>query len=82
LHGACFMGIARKHVYQTFGAFKSIKIRFASVVVLGQMLKTEMWREKQSRSVSFQMTVVETGNLCIVGDRAELWNNTESNSRI
>ena len=70
LHGLCFFGISGKHIYQTYGQFKSIKVRFAGVVVPGQTLRTEMWKE--GNIVVFQTKVVETGKLCIAGAGAEL----------
>ncbi|KAF2201478.1 peroxisomal multifunctional enzyme type 2 [Delitschia confertaspora ATCC 74209] len=70
LHGLCFFGISGKHVLQTFGAFKNIKVRFAGSVLPGQTLKTEMW--KVGNKVVFQTRVVETGKLCISGAGAEL----------
>ena len=70
LHGLCFFGIAGKHVYQRYGAFKNIRVRFASTVNPGQTLRSEMWNENDV--VLFQMRVVETGTLCISGGRAEL----------
>lgn len=70
LHGLCFFGISGKHVYQTYGPFKSIKVRFTGTVLPGQRLKTEMWNE--GKRVIFQTKVVETGKLCIAGAGAEL----------
>ena len=70
LHGLCFFGISGKHVYQKFGPFKNIKVRFAGSVVPGQKLRTEMWRE--GKRIIFQMIVVNTGKLCIAGAGAEL----------
>ncbi|KAK1818097.1 bifunctional hydroxyacyl-CoA dehydrogenase/enoyl-CoA hydratase fox2 [Friedmanniomyces endolithicus] len=70
LHGLCFFGFAGKAVVQTFGMFKSIKVRFAGVVLPGQTLVTEMWRE--GGVVVFQTRVKETGKLCIAGAGAEL----------
>ncbi|KAL8691847.1 MAG: hypothetical protein Q9218_003025 [Villophora microphyllina] len=70
LHGLCFFGISAKHVYQTYGAFKNIKVRFAGTVLPGQKLRTEMWKE--GNKVVFQTKVVETGKLCIAGAGAEL----------
>ena len=70
LHGLCFFGISGKHVYQTYGAFKNIKVRFAGTVIPGQTLQTEMWKE--GGMVVFQTKVKETGKLCIAGAGAEL----------
>lgn len=72
LHGLCFFGISGKHVYQTYGPFKNIKVRFAGTVLPGQRLRTEMWREEGK--VIFQTIVIETGKLCIAGAGAELIN--------
>lgn len=70
LHGLCSMGISGKHVFSKFGAFKNIKVRFAGVVLPGQTLRTEMWKE--GNAVVFQATVVETGKPAIAGAGVEL----------
>ncbi|KAK3719264.1 bifunctional hydroxyacyl-CoA dehydrogenase/enoyl-CoA hydratase fox2 [Vermiconidia calcicola] len=70
LHGLCFFGIAGKHVYSQYGMFRNIKVRFAGTVLPGQTLVTEMWKE--GNTVIFQMTVKDTGKLCISGSGAEL----------
>lgn len=70
LHGLCFFGISGKHVYQTYGPFKNIKVRFAGTVLPGEKLRTEMW--KAGGRVIFQTRVVGTGKLCIAGAGAEL----------
>ena len=70
LHGLCFFGISGKHVYQSYGPFKNIKVRFAGTVIPGQKLRTEMW--KMDGKVIFQTKVVETGKLCIAGAGAEI----------
>ena len=70
LHGLCFFGISGKHVYKSYGPFKSIKVRFVGTVLPGQKLRTEMWME--DGKVIFQTKVVETGKLCIAGGAAEL----------
>ena len=76
LHGLCFFGISGKHVYQTYGPFKNIKVRFAGTVLPGQKLRTEMWKE--GSKVIFQTKVVETGKLCIAGAGAELMTDGKS----
>lgn len=70
LHGLCTFGISGKHLYLKFGPFKNIKVRFVGVVIPGQTLRTEMW--KDGGRVVFQTKVVETGKLCIAGSAAEL----------
>ena len=70
LHGLCFFGFSGKHILQTYGMFKNIKVRFAGTVIPGQTLVTEMWKE--GNKVIFQTKVKETGKLCIAGAGAEL----------
>ncbi|KAK7754046.1 bifunctional hydroxyacyl-CoA dehydrogenase/enoyl-CoA hydratase fox2 [Diatrype stigma] len=71
LHGLCFMGVVGKAVYERFGPFRSIKVRFAGTVLPGQTLVTEMWKEGDNKVV-FQAKVKETGKLAISGGGAEL----------
>ncbi|KAJ9608804.1 hypothetical protein H2200_006575 [Cladophialophora chaetospira] len=80
LHGLCFFGIAGKHVYQRYGPFKNIRVRFAGTVDPGQTLRTEMWKDRDV--VLFQMKVVETGKLCISGGRAELLGQSGKESKL
>ncbi|KAE9363096.1 multifunctional beta-oxidation protein-like protein [Stipitochalara longipes BDJ] len=70
LHGLCFFGIAGKAVYQKYGAFKNIKVRFAGTVLPGQTLVTECWKE--GNKVIFQSKVKETGKLAIAAAACEL----------
>ncbi|KAJ5326460.1 uncharacterized protein N7506_009562 [Penicillium brevicompactum] len=70
LHGLCSLGVASKHIFAKYGAYKNLKVRFAGVVLPGQTLKTEMWKE--GNKVLFQATVVETGKPAISGAGAEL----------
>ena len=70
LHGLCSFGIAGKAVYEKYGRFRNIKVRFAGTVNPGQTLVTEMWKE--GGKVVFQTKVKETGKLAISGAGAEL----------
>ncbi|OJJ46581.1 hypothetical protein ASPZODRAFT_66013 [Penicilliopsis zonata CBS 506.65] len=70
LHGLCSLGISGKHVFDKYGPFKNLKVRFAGVVLPGQTLRTEMWKE--GNTIIFQTTVVETGKPAITGAGAEL----------
>jgi len=45
LHGLASFGYAGKHVFKTFGAWNTIKARFAGVVYPGETLVTSMWKE-------------------------------------
>ncbi|KAG6276910.1 bifunctional hydroxyacyl-CoA dehydrogenase/enoyl-CoA hydratase fox2 [Claviceps purpurea] len=71
LHGLASFGIAAKAIYEAFGPYKNIKVRFAGTVDPGQTLVTEMWRESASRVV-FQTKIKETGKLAIGGAAVEL----------
>ncbi|KAM0448842.1 hypothetical protein ACHAO4_008067 [Trichoderma viride] len=70
LHGLCTFGIAGKAVYDRFGAFRNVKVRFAGPVIPGQTIVTEMWSE--GKKIVFQCKVKETGKVCIAGAAAEL----------
>lgn len=70
LHGLCSFGFAGKAVYEKYGPFKNIKVRFAGPVIPGQTLVTEMWRD--GNKVTFQTKVKETDKVVIAGAAAEL----------
>ncbi|KAG6013090.1 bifunctional hydroxyacyl-CoA dehydrogenase/enoyl-CoA hydratase fox2 [Claviceps lovelessii] len=71
LHGLASFGIAAKALYEAFGPYKNIKVRFAGTVDPGQTLVTEMWR--QGNKILFQTKIKETGKLAIGGAGAELF---------
>lgn len=78
LHGLCFFGFAARALYETFGPFRNIKVRFAGTVVPGQTLVTEMWKDAANPGkIIFQTKVKETGKLAIGGAAAELVSSTE-----
>ena len=72
LHGLAFFGIAGKHIYQQYGTYRNIRVRFVGTVLPGQTLRTEAWESRDDCVVLFRMTVLETGKLCISGGRAEI----------
>jgi (3R)-3-hydroxyacyl-CoA dehydrogenase / 3a,7a,12a-trihydroxy-5b-cholest-24-enoyl-CoA hydratase / enoyl-CoA hydratase 2 len=78
LHGLCFFGFATRAVVRAFAPegnpdfVKSIKVRFASSVMPGQTIVTEMWKENDHRIV-FRCKVKETGEVCISNAAIELW---------
>src|SRR5271170_5222994 len=78
LHGLCFFGIAGKHIYQKYGAFKNIKVRFAGTVIPGETLVTEMWKE--GNKIIFQTKVKERNAVAITSAAAELVTGSSSES--
>lgn len=70
LHGLATFGITGKHVYQAYGPFKNIKVRFAGTVLPGETIVTEMWKE--GGKVLYQAKVKESGKLCISNAAVEL----------
>jgi 3-hydroxyacyl-CoA dehydrogenase/3a,7a,12a-trihydroxy-5b-cholest-24-enoyl-CoA hydratase len=78
LHGMCTFGIATRHVIAAFAPdadpryVKSIKVRFASTVLPGETIVTEMWKENDQRIV-FRSKVKERGEVCISNAAIELW---------
>jgi len=78
LHGMCTFGIATRHVVNAFAPdgdprfVKSIKVRFASTVLPGETIVTEMWKENDQRIV-FRSKVKERGEVCISNAAIELW---------
>jgi len=78
LHGMCTFGIATRHVVNAFAPegdprfVKSIKVRFASTVLPGETIVTEMWKENDQRII-FRSKVKERGEVCISNAAVELW---------
>ena len=70
LHGLATFGISGKHVYQTYGPFKNIKVRFAGTVLPGETIVTEMWKE--GGKIIYRAKVKETGKPCISNAAVEL----------
>ena len=78
LHGMCTFGIATRHVVNAFAPegdprfVKSIKVRFASTVLPGETIVTEMWKENDTKIV-FRSKVKERNEVCISNAAVELW---------
>jgi len=75
LHGLCSFGFVTRHVLRQYcnndvTKFKAIKVRFSNVVLPGQTLQTDMWKE--GNRVHVQCKVVETGKACLSGAYVDL----------
>ncbi|GBO23738.1 Peroxisomal multifunctional enzyme type 2, partial [Araneus ventricosus] len=75
LHGLCSLGYATRHVLKQYAnydvkLFKAIMARFASPILPGHTLRTEMWKE--NNRIHFESTCVETGKKVISGAYIDL----------
>nr|CAB3254232.1 peroxisomal multifunctional enzyme type 2 [Phallusia mammillata] len=75
LHGLCSFGFSTRHVMEQYGnndpkMIKAVKVRFASPVIPGQTLRTEMWKE--GSRVFFRTVVAESGKACLTGAYVDL----------
>ena len=73
MHGQCTMGIVSHALLQTLAGgdakrYKSVQLRFASPVMPGETLVTEVWKESPT-SFIFQVKVKETGKVCVNNGR-------------
>jgi (3R)-3-hydroxyacyl-CoA dehydrogenase / 3a,7a,12a-trihydroxy-5b-cholest-24-enoyl-CoA hydratase / enoyl-CoA hydratase 2 len=76
LHGLCSFGFATRAAAQLAPDgdprfIKSIKARFASTVLPGETLITELW--KDGNKIIFRTKIKERGEVCISNAAVELW---------
>jgi multifunctional beta-oxidation protein len=77
------MSIAGKYLFQTYGALRSIRARFTGVVVSGDTLVIEMWKENMPGAVVlFRVSVTERGKVCINHGVAHLWEGQLETARL
>ncbi len=78
LHGLCTFGYAGRQIVQAFAPdanpdfFKSIRVRFASTVLPGDTLITEMWKESDQKIV-FRCKVKERDQVCVSNAAVEFY---------
>lgn len=71
LHGLATFGISGKILYDHYGPFKNIKVRFAGHVFPGETIRVESWKDGANR-VIFQTKVLDRGTLAISAAAMEL----------
>lgn len=71
LHGLCSFGISGRLLYNQFGAFKNIKVRFTGHVFLGETLQIEAWKVSKSKII-FQTKVLDRNTVAISAAAIEL----------
>merc|ERR1712137_1279643 len=81
MHGQCTLGHFSRAVLDRIAGgdqrkFRSVQLRFASPVIPGQTLVTEIWKVAPTEYI-FQTKVKETGKVCVSNGRFEL--STQSN---
>lgn len=70
LHGLATFGISGKILYDKFGPFKNVKVRFSGHVFPGETVKVEAWKE--GSKVIFQTRVVDRNTIAISAAAIEL----------
>ncbi|XP_031328032.1 peroxisomal multifunctional enzyme type 2-like [Photinus pyralis] len=75
LHGLCTLGISVRLVMGAFASydrklFRAVKARFTKVVIPGQTLRVDMWRN--GNRIHFETIVVENGTAAITGAYVDL----------
>lgn len=76
LHGLCTMGISGRILYDKFGAFKNIKVRFSGHVFPGETLRVRAWKE--GNKVIFDTQDLDRKTTVISAAAVELSTNAKS----
>lgn len=71
LHGLCSFGISSRLLYNHFGPFRNVKVRFSGHVFMGETIVVEAWKESPCRIV-FQTRVKDRNTLAITAAAMEL----------
>ncbi|MCS6900339.1 MAG: SDR family NAD(P)-dependent oxidoreductase, partial [Polyangiaceae bacterium] len=82
LHGLCTFGFSARHVIKAFAKndpryLRSIKARFSESVYPGETLRTEIWKESDTRFL-FRTKVVERDVVVISGGVVEMFSKLPS----
>ncbi|CAI4045079.1 bifunctional hydroxyacyl-CoA dehydrogenase/enoyl-CoA hydratase FOX2 SKDI_11G2210 [Saccharomyces kudriavzevii IFO 1802] len=67
LHGLCTLGVSAKALFEHYGPYEELKVRFTNVVFPGDTLKVKAW--KQGAVVIFQ-TIDMTRNIVVLDNAA------------
>lgn len=77
LHGLCTMGITGKALYEKYGHFDEIKVRFTDVVFPGETIKIRAWKDVgdviifQSIANERNKVVIDSAAVKLVGSTAK-----------
>lgn len=63
LHGLCTLGVSTKQLFEKYGAFDELKVRFTNIVFPGDKLKVKSW--KKGDIVIFQTIDLNTGQIVL-----------------
>ncbi|SCU97700.1 LAMI_0F11034g1_1 [Lachancea mirantina] len=78
LHGLCTLGVTGKALYERFGPFKEMKVRFTNVVYPGDKLKVRAWKESsdlvifQTLDVDQNYVVLDSCAIRLLGSKSNL----------
>ncbi|CCH46195.1 putative peroxisomal hydratase-dehydrogenase-epimerase [Wickerhamomyces ciferrii] len=68
LHGLGFFGVSVKQLYEKYGPFNEVKVRFTNVFFPGERLKVKAW--KQGNKVIFQALAADRKDAVVINNAA------------